>query len=98
MTIKGTSQTPRSHSRWSMRAIQLAAAPAFAIMALVTLVVDTGTLCSSAPDASPIGGMPFMYALMAVFHTAPWVSLWQQFEGPQIRGLSASWHSSKRDP
>ena len=56
----------------------LAAAPTFAVMALVTGVLDTGLpdmLCSAAHDASPFGGMVWMYLLMSAFHSAPWLNL-----------------------
>jgi hypothetical protein len=56
----------------------LAAAPIFAIMALLTGVLDgdrVDMLCSSASDASPLGGMVAMYVLMSVFHSGPWLKL-----------------------
>jgi hypothetical protein len=56
----------------------LAAAPAFAIMALLTGVLGGGPqdmLCSASPDASPLGGMVPMYVLMSAFHSAPWLRL-----------------------
>jgi len=56
----------------------LAAAPAFAIMALLTGVLGGGqsdTLCSAAQDASPLSGMVPMYLLMSAFHSAPWLKL-----------------------
>jgi hypothetical protein len=56
----------------------LAAAPAFAIMALLTGVLGGGSpgmLCSAAQDASPLGGMVPMYLLMSAFHSAPWLKL-----------------------
>jgi hypothetical protein len=57
-------------------ALYLAAAPTFAIMALVTGVVGgpTDALCSAA-GASPLGGMVPMYVLMSAFHLAPWLKL-----------------------
>jgi hypothetical protein len=56
----------------------LAAAPTFAIMALMTGVFGGGQpdmLCSAAHDASPLGGMVPMYLLMSAFHSAPWLTL-----------------------
>ena len=55
-----------------------AAAPTFAIMALLTGVWDSGQMammCSTAPDASPLSGMAAMYLLMSAFHLAPWLKL-----------------------
>ncbi len=56
----------------------LAAAPTFAIMALLTGVLGGGSpdmLCSAAQDASPLSGMVPMYLLMCAFHSAPWLKL-----------------------
>ena len=56
----------------------LAAAPTFAVMALLTGVLGGGhmaTMCSSAQDASALGGMAPMYLLMSAFHSAPWLKL-----------------------
>jgi hypothetical protein len=56
----------------------LAAAPIFAIMALLTGVLGGGQMammCSTAPDASPLGGMAAMYLLMSAFHLTPWLRL-----------------------
>jgi hypothetical protein len=56
----------------------LAAAPTFAIMALLTGVLGSGRvdmLCSAAQDASPLNGMVWMYVLMSAFHSAPWLKL-----------------------
>ena len=55
--------------------LYLAAAPTFAIMALLTGVLGGGAadaLCSIA-GASPLGGMVPMYLLMSAFHLAPWL-------------------------
>jgi hypothetical protein len=32
-------------------------------------------LCSTAQDASPLGGMAPMYLLMSAFHSTPWLTL-----------------------
>jgi hypothetical protein len=60
-----------------VRWLSLAAAPTFAIMALLTAVVGGGPLDSlcSAANASPVGGMVPMYLLMSAFHSAPWLKL-----------------------
>jgi len=63
----------RSIVKW----LSLAAAPTFAIMALLTAVVGGGpleALCSAA-TASPVGGMIPMYLLMSAFHSGPWLKL-----------------------
>ena len=57
--------------------LHLAAAPGFAIMAVVTAMLDAGErdlLCSAAQHA-PVSGMVAMYLLMSVFHAAPWLRL-----------------------
>lgn len=56
--------------------LSLAAAPSFALMALLTATHGGGPadiLCSSAPGASPFSGMALMYGLMSVFHASPWM-------------------------
>jgi hypothetical protein len=58
--------------------LYLAAAPTFAIMALLTGVLGGGPpdmLCAAAHDASPLSGMVPMYLLMSAFHSAPWLKL-----------------------
>jgi hypothetical protein len=52
--------------------LSLAAAPSFALMALLTGVLGGDMLCSA---ASPLSGMVPMYALMSAFHSAPWLKL-----------------------
>jgi hypothetical protein len=54
--------------------LYLAAAPTFAIMALLTAVLG-GPLDALCSGASPLSGMVPMYALMSAFHTAPWLKL-----------------------
>jgi hypothetical protein len=55
----------------------LAAAPAFAIMAVLVGLFGGGAQmhCSAMPDASPLSGMVPMYLLMSAFHSAPWLKL-----------------------
>ena len=55
--------------------LYLAAAPTFAIMAILTGVLgERDPLCSIA-GASPLNGMTPMYLLMSAFHLAPWLKL-----------------------
>jgi hypothetical protein len=57
--------------------LHFAAAPIFAVMALLTAFVSSGPadmLCS-AGHASGLSGMVPMYLLMSAFHSAPWLKL-----------------------
>jgi hypothetical protein len=54
----------------------LAAAPTFAIMALLTGILGGSSadmLCSAMQASSPWCGMVAMYVLMSAFHSAPWI-------------------------
>jgi hypothetical protein len=55
--------------------LSLAAAPTFAVMALLTAVLGGGPLAMLCGAASPLTGMIPMYILMSAFHTAPWLKL-----------------------
>jgi len=58
--------------------LSLAAAPTFAIMALLTGIHGGSMpdmLCSATQDASPLTGMVPMYLLMSAFHLAPWLRI-----------------------
>ena len=66
----------RTASEW----LSFAAAPVFAIMALVSGGGDMPGMAMS----SPLNGMAAMYVLMSVFHAAPWLAL--------LRGRSSSTH------
>ena len=57
--------------------LSLAAAPTFAIMALLTGLVggQPDVLCAALHGTSPLSGMVPMYLLMSAFHLAPWLRL-----------------------
>jgi hypothetical protein len=58
--------------------LSLAAAPTFAVMALLTAVHGGGMpdmLCSAAGSKLPLSGMFLMYVLMSTFHLGPWLRL-----------------------
>jgi hypothetical protein len=58
--------------------LSLAAAPTFAMMALLSGIHGGSMpdmLCSAAHDASPLTGMVPMYLLMSAFHLTPWLRL-----------------------
>jgi hypothetical protein len=66
--------TASAAAKW----LRFAAAPTFAIMALLTGVLGGGPpdmLCAGAQDASALSGMVPMYVLMSAFHSAPWLKL-----------------------
>jgi hypothetical protein len=57
--------------------LSLAASPTFAALALVAARDEGGAtemLCGGS-GGIPLGGMTTMYALMSVFHLAPWLRL-----------------------
>jgi hypothetical protein len=68
--------------------LHLAAAPTFAVMALLSCVLGSGSpegLCSIA-GASPLSGMVPMYVLMSAFHSAPWLKLFASRRSGSSRG------------
>lgn len=71
-------------ARW----LALAAAPAFAAMALLTATQGGGPadiLCAAAHGASPLAGMVPMYLLMSLFHAGPWLRLAAKWRRPDQR-------------
>jgi hypothetical protein len=57
--------------------LSLAAAPTFAIMALLTGVFggQPDALCAALQGTSPLSGMVPMYLLMSTVHLKPWLKL-----------------------
>lgn len=58
--------------------LSLAAAPTFAVMALLTELIGGSAIdmiCSATQDASLLSGMVPMYVLMSAFHLGPWLTL-----------------------
>jgi hypothetical protein len=81
MSLQQQNPVVGPHRRWfeasADRWLSLAAAPTFAVMALLSAIPGGGALedfCSSA-GASSLGGMIPMYLLMSAFHSAPWLRL-----------------------
>ncbi|MGK6316551.1 hypothetical protein [Neorhizobium sp. DT-125] len=56
--------------------LSLAAAPTFAVMALLTAVNGPADMiCSPMEEGFSLNGMAPMYLLMTAFHLAPWLRL-----------------------
>ena len=56
----------------------LAAAPTFAVMALLRCLPAGNPhemMCSVMRHAAPLNGMTWMYLLMSAFHSVPWLKL-----------------------
>ena len=71
-------QRPESPKASTDCLLSLAAAPTFAIMAVVAVIQGDGMqgmVCAAARNASPLTGMATMYLLMGAFHLAPWLKL-----------------------
>jgi hypothetical protein len=71
--VRGPRVTALGAADW----LSLAAAPAFAVMALLTGVLGGApdVLCAAMQDTSPLSGMIPMYLLMSAVHLAPWLRL-----------------------
>lgn len=58
--------------------LSLAAAPTFAVMAVLTAAFGSDAvdlLCMPDADSFPLAGMVPMYLLMGAFHLSPWLRL-----------------------
>lgn len=79
----------------------LAAAPTFAVMALLTTTsrhAVPGMICSSAPIWSPLDGMSAMYLLMSAFHLPAWLRLVVGAGNPFPGGALESRHTCHSRP
>jgi hypothetical protein len=68
----------RALARRAANWLYLAASPTFALMALLTGVLNGAhpeLLCSAAEHTSRLSGMIPMYLLMSGFHAPPWLKL-----------------------
>jgi hypothetical protein len=76
VTSQGIAQSGNAAAK-SGEWLCLAATPAFAIMAVLTGVLDGGMPDMQCPamHASSLSGMVPMYVLMSAFHLAPWLRL-----------------------
>ncbi|GLH78476.1 hypothetical protein SSBR45G_33850 [Bradyrhizobium sp. SSBR45G] len=57
-------------------ALRFAAAPTFALMAVLNAMARDGRsdlICSTMPAGAPLGSMTVMYLLMSAFHMVPWL-------------------------
>ena len=57
------------------RFLSLAAAPTFAVMALIAAIGPADMLCAAMQGPLSLQGMVPMYGLMSAFHLAPWLRL-----------------------
>ena len=76
-TRRGASvETPTDNATSFTAWLCLAAAPTFAIMAIVAITSSGADMvCSAMHDGFPVDGMTTMYLLMCVFHLPPWLRL-----------------------
>jgi hypothetical protein len=73
--ISGMSRV--SAGRVAAEWLRFAAAPTFALMALLTAYEGSrqDVLCAFMQDKTPLTGMVPMYLLMSAFHLSPWLKL-----------------------
>ncbi|HEX5353955.1 MAG TPA: hypothetical protein VFW60_07730 [Rhodanobacteraceae bacterium] len=69
-------QSKTANARGTAEWLRLAAAPAFALMAVLTGVLEHGAQDMLCPAMrSPLAGMLPMYVLMSAVHLPPWLKL-----------------------
>jgi hypothetical protein len=86
-------RTGKPHAPCAADWLSLAAAPTFAIMALLTLALGSNQanmLCSAGQAMSPLSGMAAMYLLMSAFHLAPWLKLVSGRAGDHLQADATS--------
>jgi hypothetical protein len=71
MTMSGATHKPSTIAG----PLALAAAPSFALMAVLSGLSVPATPCMASPALLPIDGMTAMYLLMSLFHLPPWLKL-----------------------
>jgi hypothetical protein len=82
--MSGAADIARCRGRTDLSAVRLlslAAAPTFAVMALLTAGHGDGMpdmICSATHEGSLLSGMVPMYLLMSAFHLAPWLRLFSR--------------------
>jgi hypothetical protein len=74
MEPRMTSLSPTLRPADPARPLALAAAPTFALMALLA-GHGASPICAAAPGFLPLDGMTAMYLLMSLFHLPPWLRL-----------------------
>jgi hypothetical protein len=72
MGCVGREITMTDHKNRAADWLSLAAAPSFAVMALLTAVFGGGRMAAMC-GATPLSGMVPMYLLMSAFHVGPWL-------------------------
>ena len=77
ISISARAEAANAAVRGAADWLGLAAAPTFAIMAVLTGVLggSPDVLCAALQGAGPLAGMVPMYVLMSAFHSAPWLRL-----------------------
>ena len=76
------------------RCLGLAAAPTFALMAVLTAMSGGGTADAICGAGSWLSGMAPMYLLMSVFHAAAWLKLIAADEARSADKPAAGVHAS----
>ena len=72
MAMSAAANKERDTAGW----LALAAAPAFALMALISAAdAPPLALCAAGATVLPVDGMTAMYLLMSLFHLPPWLKL-----------------------